>query len=252
MALKTNISIIISDLIWNTYYDLISSIFYGKKYHPKSPRPKFTVNKLIKLVFWLLGWLSVTFIVPLCGIILAYSVSPSRIDIVPAIYEKNYLVISKPLFRTNSQSSVVNFTTSLSILFDIKYVNRLFVDKILIEGAEIAYIGRIPVDLSNTSSCSSDNLNYLFPDFTKFEYKKIPNEMINFTCTDKFRSCIVEIDIPSFFIESYDEYSYNHDSNFGYSNFVIRTFFTSSQFISTLVSGRLGYRYNPLSIPIKK
>ncbi|OII73026.1 uncharacterized protein cubi_02257 [Cryptosporidium ubiquitum] len=252
MSLKTNISILISDLIWNTYYDLISSIFYGKKYHPKSPRPKLTVNKVIKLVFWLLGWLSVTFIVPLCGIILAYSISPSRIDIVPAVFDNNYLIISKPLFRTNSQSSVVNFTTSLSFLFEIKYVNRLFVNKILIEGAEIAYIGRIPVDSNNKSNCNSDNLDYLFPDFTELEYKKIPSEMISFTCTDDYTNCIVGIDIPSFFIDSYDEYSYNHDSNFGYSNFVVRTFFTSSQFISTLVSGRLGYRYNPLSIPIKK
>ncbi|KAK9171955.1 hypothetical protein CmeUKMEL1_04790 [Cryptosporidium meleagridis] len=252
MASKTNISIIISDFIWNTYYDLISSIFYGKKYHPKSPRPKFTVNKVVKLVLWLLGWLSVTFIIPLCGIILAYSISPSRVDIVPAVFEKNYLVISKPLLRTNSQSSVVNFTTSISFLFDIKYVNRLFVDKIMIEGIEIAYIGRIPVDSNNKSNCNSDNLDYLFPDFTKFKYKKIPDEMIDFTCTNDYKNCTVSINIQSFFIDSYDEYSYNHDSGFGYSNFVIRTSFTSSQFISTLVSGRLGYRYNPLSIPIKK
>lgn len=251
MVIKKKITILISDLIWNTYYDLISSIFFGKKYHPKSPKPKFTTSNAIKLIFWLLGWLSVTFIVPLCGIILAYSISPSRIDIVPAIFDKNYLTISKPLFRTNNQSQVVNFTTSISFLFDIRYVNRLFVDNILIEGTEIAYIGRIPDNTHNTNSCNSDNLDYLFPDYTTFIYKKIPNEMVNFSCTNNYKNCIVGIDISSFSIDNYDEFSYNHDLKFGYSNFVVRTSFTSSQFISTLVSGRLEYRYSPLSIPIK-
>lgn len=251
MAIKKNISILISDLIWNTYYDLISSIFYGKKYHPNSPKPNFTASRAVKLIFWLLGWLSVTFIVPLCGIILAYSISPSRIDIVPAIFEKNYLTISRPLFRTNSQSQVVNFTTSISFLFNIKYVNRLFVDNILVEGAEIAYIGRIPGNTNDNNSCNSDNLDYFFPDYTSFVYKKVPNDMVSLSCTRNYKSCRVSIDIPSFSIDNYDEFSYNHDLRFGYSNFVIRTSFTSTQFISTLVSGRLGYRYCPLSIPIK-
>ncbi|KAJ1609504.1 hypothetical protein OJ252_2180 [Cryptosporidium canis] len=250
MTIKTNISVLISDLICNTYYDIISSIFYGKKYHPRSHKPTFTLKNAIKLVFWLLCWVSVTFVIPLCGIILAYSISPSRIDIVPAVFEKEYLVISKPLSRINNQSQMVYFTTSISLVFDIKYVNRLFVDKILIDGVDIAYIGRIPGSTGTDRSCSSEHLDYLFPDYTSFIYKKIPNLMINFYCID-YKNCMVGIDIPSFFINSYDEISYNHDLKFGYSNFVIRTSFKSSQFVTTLVSGKLGYRYSSLSIPIK-
>ncbi|KAF7457771.1 transmembrane protein [Cryptosporidium felis] len=243
--------ILLSDYFRNCYYDLVSSVFCGKKFNKIQLKPEVTTNDAIKLLLWLFGWLFITLVIPLCGVILAYSVSPSRIDIVPAVFQENYLVISNPLLRTNSQSQVVTFTASLSILFEIKYVNRLFVDNIFIEGVEIAYIGKIPINENNIGNCNSNNIEYLFPKFPEHSFTKIPNGMFNFVC-DNYSNCRVEINIgPLFSVDSYNEDSFINDSKVGYSNFVIRTSFKNSHFISSLVSGKLGFRYTPFSIPIR-
>ncbi|KAH8739438.1 transmembrane protein [Cryptosporidium ryanae] len=250
MQRKTNNSFVLCKAIHHIYYELISSLFYGKKFNSRSHRPKFDKLKLIFLLVRLLGWLIMTLSIPICGIILVYYVSPSRIDIVPAFFEADYLVISNPLNRINSQSENVLFSASFSFLFEVKYLNLLFIDRIIVEGVDIAYLGKTPNDSKSSLKCNSDNLDYLFQDFTEQEYHKVSMDMIHFSCTDNYSSCIVGITLNKFKLNNYNQDAYMHDLRGGYSNFVMRTSFSSSQLTSSLVSGRLGYRYTPFSIPI--
>ncbi|KAH7646867.1 transmembrane protein [Cryptosporidium bovis] len=250
MAIKSNISFLICDTIRYTYYELINSLFYGKKFNSRSHKPKFDSSKFVFLLVKLLGWVLMTLSIPVCGIILVYYISPSRIDIVPAFFETDYFVISNPLNRINSQSENVLFSASFSFLFEVKYLSLLFIDRIIVEGVDIAYLGKIPLDAEGSSKCNSDNLNYLFQDFTEQEYHKISMEMVHFSCTDNYSSCIVGVTLNKFELSNYGQDAYLHDLKGGYSNFVLRTSFSSSQMMSSLVSGRLGYRYTPFSIPI--
>ncbi|KAL7069193.1 hypothetical protein ACR3K2_04500 [Cryptosporidium serpentis] len=237
----------------NIYYNLLSSFIYGHRYIKNTPVPRYTKKDVFIICFCIVCWLCISLFIPLCGIILTFAISPNMIDLVPAINSSDYFTISNPLTKATVTNNLVGFKSSFSFLLDISRVDYLFLSEVEVNSADIAYLGPVPVDAATGKIlCNTRTMPYLFTDITVLDYIPIPKSMIDFSCTEDYKSCIIGFTIsPYLLIPSYTEESLKNDLVAGHSNFVIKIHFVNSKLPRNFISRDLGFRYMKFSLPIQ-